>query len=220
MKINTKLVGMALCGALAILALASPAQATTIDFSGAGVADYDVVSQSYGDSAEAGLSYRTLNGGNNWGQTATQSADHVDYWADANYSHDQAIFAAANGNKLELSLQAGAGLHFTSVTFDLGGFNNADKAPALRLYDAGWNEILNNPAFGISGTAAGGLVTLAVNTSALYFQMGDDWNTGVRSVTFQTAGVATTPIPAALPLFASALGVLGFAARRRKPMQA
>jgi hypothetical protein len=31
-----------------------------------------------------------------------------------------------------------------------------------------------------------------------------------------TANVAATPIPAALPLFASALGVLGFAARRRK----
>jgi len=56
---------------------------------------------------------------------------------------------------------------------------------------------------------------LAVNTTALYFQMGDDWNTGIRSLSFETA-VATTPIPAALPLFASALGILGFAARRRR----
>jgi MYXO-CTERM domain-containing protein len=55
-----------------------------------------------------------------------------------------------------------------------------------------------------------------VNTTALYFQMGDDWNAGVRSLSFQTAAVATTPIPAALPLFVSALGMLGFAARRRR----
>ena len=32
-----------------------------------------------------------------------------------------------------------------------------------------------------------------------------------------TVAVATTPIPAALPLFLSAIGALGFAARRRKP---
>jgi len=204
----------ALVGLSALAAVSMPAQATTIDFTGAGVNDYDDVSQSYGDSAEANLSYRSLNGGNNWGQTATQLADHVDYWAETTYSHDQAIFSVANGNKLEVSLAAGAGLTFTSVTFDLGGHNQTDKVVAYRIFDAGWNEIANDAAFFVSGNT-GGLVTLAVNTTALYFQMGDDWNSGVRALSFQTA-VAATPIPAALPLFVSALGALGWAARRRK----
>jgi hypothetical protein len=202
---------------LALVGVASPALATTIDFTGAGAADYDVVSQSYGDSAEADLSYRTLQGGNNWGQTATQSENFVYYWADANYSQDQAIFAAHQGEKQELALQAGSGLRFTSVTFDLGSYPNVTKDTAFKLFDASWNELLSNSALSIDASA-GALITLAVNTSALYFQMGDNWNNGIRSVSFATApaAVAQTPIPAALPLFLSALGVLGFAARRRK----
>jgi hypothetical protein len=207
----------ALVGISALAAVSMPAQATTIDFTGAGAANYDDVSQTYGDSAEADLSYRTLGGGNNWGQFATQTADHAEYWADTNYSGDNAIFAVNNGNKLEVALQAGSGLQFTSITFDLGGYPNIDKLTAFRLYDAGWNEILSDAAFPIDA-AAGGLISLAVNTTALYFQMGDDWNTGVRSLSFQTAamGVGTVPIPAGLPLFASALGALGFAARSRR----
>ena len=84
-----------------------------------------------------------------------------------------------------------------------------------KLFDANWNELTSGNGFTISGMAAGTLISLAVNTTSLYFQMGDDWDVGVRSLSYQTA-VATTPIPAALPLFAGALGVLGFAARRRR----
>ncbi|WP_395022934.1 hypothetical protein [Dongia sp.] len=214
MKVNM-LAALASLLLLAAVTLAIPAQAATIDFTGAGTVNYEDVSQGYGDSAEADIGHRTLGGGNNWGQFAAQTADHAEYWADTNYSGDNAIFAVSNGNKLEVSLLAGAGLGFTSISFDLGGFPNIDKTTAFRLYDAGWNLLLSDDTFAISGTT-GGLVTLAVNTTALYFQMGDDWNTGVRSLSFQTAAVATTPIPAALPLFASALGALGFAARRRR----
>jgi len=208
---------MAIVGltSLAAVSFAMPALATTVDFTGAGAGNYAVVSQSYGDSAEADLTYRTLAGGNNWGQTATQSANVVDYWADANYSGDQAIFAAANSNKLELGLLAGSGLGFTSVTFKLGSYPNATQSAAFKLFDAGWNLLASNDTLSIDG-ATGALVSLAVNTTALYFQMGDNWNTGIQSVSYQTAAVAATPIPAALPLFATALGAMGFAARRRR----
>jgi hypothetical protein len=204
---------------LAAMGAAMPAQATTIDFSGAGVANYDTVSQSYGDSAEADLSYRSLDGGDNWGQTATQSFDHADYWSQANYSHDQAIFAASGGSKLELALNAGAALHFTSVSFNIGSYPDSAQVGAFRLYDAGWNLLLSSDTLGIDAST-GALVSLAVNTSALYFQLGNNWNIGVRALTFQTAGVATTPIPAALPLFATALGAMGIAARRRRKSEA
>lgn len=213
-----KMIAGAIAGLMSLIAagVAAPAQATTIDFTGAGASNYDDVSNSYGDSAEADLSYRSLNGANNWGQSATELGDHAEYWNDSNYSGDNAIFSVANGNKLEVALHAASGLKFTSVTFDLGSFPNADRNIAYRLYNAGWTELLNDPSFLVSGTAAGGLVTLAVDTTSLYFQMGDDWDVGVRSLSFTTAAVAATPIPAALPLFAGALGALGFAAHRRR----
>jgi len=213
-----RLLAVGLFAMATALSLTAPAQATTIDFTGAGTLNYDPVAQTYGDSAAADLSYRSLTGGNNWGQTATQSADHVDYWAEANYSHDQAIFAVAGTDKLELGLQAGGGLHFTSVTFDLGSYPDSTRSIAFRLYDAGWNEILSNASLSIDGSAAGALVSLAVNTSALYFQMGDNWDTGIRSLTFQTAAntVAATPIPPSLLLFLAGIGGLGLTGWRRK----
>ena len=205
----------ALVGLSSLAAVSMPAQATTIDFTGAGAVNYDDVSNTYGDSAEANLNYRSLGGGNNWGQLATQTADHAEYWADTNYSSDNAIFAVNNGNKLEVALHAASGLLFTSVTFDLGSYPNVDRPIDYKLFDANWNELTSATGFTVSGTAAGALISLAVSTTSLYFQMGDDWDVGVRSLSYQTA-VATTPIPAALPLFAGALGALGFAAQRRR----
>lgn len=211
-RMMAALIGLGILGAAAS---AMPAQATTIDFSAAGSANYDIVSQDFGDSAEADLSYRTLSGGPNWGQSPAPVAGYVDYWADPSYSHDQAIFAATAGSKLEIGLQAGAGLGFTSVAFDLGGYYNGNVNTAFRLYDAGWNELLSSDSFPIDANA-GGLISLAVNTTALYFQMGDDWYAGVRSLSFESTAIAATPIPAALPLFASALGLFGFLGWRRK----
>jgi hypothetical protein len=197
------------------LSLAAPASATTIDFSSAGTNNGDIVAQTYGDSAEADLSYRTLEGGSGsiWGQTAPQSDAFVRFWA-GNYSGDQAIYAAQTTHKLELSLAAGAGLHFTSVTFHLGGYPDSNKTTAFRLYDASWNELLSNDTLLISGTT-GALVTLAVNTTTLYFQMGDDYNTGVTSLDFATS-TATTPVPPALLLLLTAIGGVGLAGWRKK----
>jgi hypothetical protein len=48
------------------------------------------------------------------------------------------------------------------------------------------------------------------------FQIVPGWTTGNIDFSHLTVSVATTPIPAALPLFASALAGLGFMARRRK----
>jgi hypothetical protein len=64
----------------------------------------------------------------------------------------------------------------------------------------------------ISGTT-GTLVSLAVNTTTLYFQMGDDYNTGITSLDFATA--AATPVPPALLLFLTAIGGVGLAGWRK-----
>lgn len=201
----------------AIVASGSVASAATVDFTGAGVANYDIVAQSYGDSAEADFSYRTLNGGNNWGQFATQASDHVDYWADANYSGDQAIFASSNGQKLELGLAAGAGLKFTSITIDLGSYPNSTRNIAFKLFDAAWKEILGDDLLSVDGTSGvDTLITFALNTTSVYFQMGDDWDVGPNSVSFETAKLTATPLPGTLVMFGSGLAGLFGAYKRRK----
>jgi hypothetical protein len=200
---------------MALLAAAPDASAITVDFTGAGVGNGSPVSQSYGDSASADLSYQTLNGGNNWGQNAVQAQNGgtVSYWT-GGYSGDQAIYANSNGQKLELQLDAGPGLVFTSITFNLGGYSDANRLIDFKIFDANWTELLSGASFFISGTTGGAITLSLLNTSSIVFQMGDDWNAGLTGVTFDVAQVSAVPVPGALILLGSGLlGFAGFGAR-------
>ncbi len=206
--------------ACALLLGSAPASAITLDFTGAGSANYDVVSQAYGDTTAANFSYRTLVGGDNWGLLATQASDHADYWAQAQYSGDNAIFASANSHKLELRIDVGAGQELFNLQFNIGSYPNISRTAAYQIFDGSGNLLDSSSAFNASNL--GSVLALASPViGSVILQLGDSWNVGVTSISYEirNASPDAVPIPAALPLLASALGFVGFFGRKRKPSQ-
>lgn len=112
-------------------------------------------------------------------------------------------------------------------TYGPATFFYATPADALAAYQAalasgGMNQSINNAAFvPLIGPITFTIIT-ATNGPAnnVEFNMGTgccwDYITGGVSLDVTRLDVSTTPLPAALPLFATGLGVLGWAARRRK----
>ena len=193
------------------------ASAVTVDFTGAGTTNYEVVSQNYGDSTSANFTYQSLVGGDNWGLAAAQSSDHALNWAQTQYSGDNAIFSSQQGSKLELRIDAGAGFELTNVQFNIGSYPNVSLTTAYRIYDGNGNLLDSSAAFAVS--SLGSVWSLAsTNIGSVILQLGDNFNVGVTSVTYDVrkTNVSPVPIPAALPLFLSALGMAGYIGRRKK----
>jgi hypothetical protein len=101
-----------------------------------------------------------------------------------------------------VALPAGA-LYFYATSF-FGGFGFMDLASNTSLFDFKGDQIYSN------GETA---PNFALGT---FYMTYDNNNLRDYSATLTVAAVAATPIPAALPLLASALGGLGFVGWRRK----
>jgi hypothetical protein len=201
-----KLIGAVLAAAIA-LALPESAGATQYPFTG--------VVQNLGNLGNPG----TLNFGDS-GATGDNDSTHFDYIFN---------FTLTDNAKLDASVVADgtdfAELHAVIYDADPSGqdlFTNGDPGiiggPGnTNLIDIG-SSVSNFLTGGSSnGNAAGaGLTSLA--SGSYYLRI---FGVPVGSISHFTgqivaSAVAATPIPAALPLFLSALGALGFAARRRK----
>jgi hypothetical protein len=193
-----------------ILFLTSAASAVTLDYTGAGVATGNPVSQSYGDTSLVDFSYRLLVAGNSWGTGATTLAGPVLYQANNNFSGDNVI-RGPNNSKLEVGLQAAIGYVITSVQFNLGSRASANRTLNYRLYD-GSNTLLNQ-VNGFQLLGAGSIVTLNTNATKLLFQMSNARNAGIQSVTYT---ISPVPVPAAFNLLMSSLVGVGTLARRRR----
>ncbi len=205
--------------ALLGLLFATPmAEATTIDFSAIAGSSGSIVNQSFGDSAEVDVTYATLNGGNNWGQFATVSSNQVRYW-DSAYSGDQAVYSDGDGKKFQVTLAATPGRKFTSMTFDFGAWPNLSRTIDYKAYDALWQQIGGANSFFLTGAAGGGgLVSFALDTAAVVFQFGDDFNVGLNAISFETVGNGDpnpVPIPAGIILAGTALAGLAGTGRMK-----
>ena len=97
----------------------------------------------------------------------------------------------------------------TTLAISIGGFNFNLIGDISALQFNGGNLT------DITGAAVIGAASLSVNAlTSVYF---DNLATGgISSDDTITATLASTPLPAALPLFAGGLGLLGMFARRRK----
>lgn len=197
-----------------LFASAHAASALTVDFSGAGTSNTSAVSQTFGDTAQVDLSYRTLNGGNNWGINAIASNPTVRYWATPVTAGEEDIYAWSNGRKLELKLTA-APLHLlTRVSFRLGPYPNVTRNISYRIYD-GLGTLLTS-AVNAAVPSAGLVVALNVSAPTIVFQMGDTSNVGLRSIEYDVQSpVSAVPVPPALPLLVSGLFGMGLLRRRK-----
>ena len=204
---------MKFIGALAFTMIAAwlaatPAAATTVDFSGVGTADGDHIDSVVTSDAVFHFATDPFSAG----------AYYVQYRQTPDYSGDQALYPAYDGGIFTMAIDANPGVVFTSFTFDFGGQPN--QSLAMQYFVATWPShapIANNPFFFVDGTA-GSLVTLTnLNLTGILLEFGSSKNVGLRSVSYTVAApVATTPIPGAVVLLGTGLAGLGALARRKR----
>lgn len=143
-----------------------------------------------------------------------------------------------NGHGLNGQMQFTAGGAAVPWTFQYGSDLLNTFTPITSGFQAGLNTvdlIVNDTSGGLNfreGLLSGGWFWYTiqcfdnsgcpfteVRNGITYFRGNPDPHTGAvfeASVTFDQAAVSETPLPAALPLFAGGLGVMGLIARRRK----
>ena len=119
------------------------------------------------------------------------------------------------------------------ITFDLTGLNPAtaqifgqwasDNGSTILLNGAATGNTIGGPspyaafaAFSITGGFIAGINTLDFIVNNEPCPLCTQGNPAALRVEFTSAEAVATPLPAALPLFAGGLGVLGLVARRRK----
>jgi hypothetical protein len=210
---------MGLVTALTMGASVSAAQATSLDFVGdpsPGSADETCIENGtagcYGDhvSGSPNANGSTIGQGNaftpNIGAAYSGS---LRTWVSPTYGY---LASADNVNPGYFTLTADPGftISLNSVTLDTDGISGTHSVDLLTGGPSG--TFLQS--LSISGTDP---VTTVLNLIGTQFTLKmASWDFGVTNVNFDQVAVAATPIPAALPLFASALGGLGLLGWRRK----
>jgi hypothetical protein len=116
---------------------------------------------------------------------------------------------------------AGPGITGSAATGYSGGFTEAntynlltDTIYTVTLSIQLFDSIIGNPANGSIFGSSGGTESVSAFLDPLF--LAPDGYTVLTSDGIGNSPASATPLPAALPLFASGLGVMGFLARRRK----
>ncbi len=217
MTVKRKLLALVAGG---VCLYATEASATMVDFSDLSNTPYTlgnngVVPQVFGDvSNGVDFTYRSLQEGNHWGEGAVLAENYVNYWADGNFSNDDAIHAVKHNEKLEIRLDTGPGLVLSNVLIHLGGRPNTDQQANFKVYDGNWNLLSSASDFFVSG-ASGALLALTPNSTSLIFQLGTTWDVGVNWLSYETAA-ADVPLPAGAVFLLTGLLGVGGAGRLRK----
>lgn len=223
--------------------LCGVARATVLTFditetsNGGWVGNFTAAPQDYGDrvtafSTTSGLN--TYDYGSAEGPTPNIEVSYgppvaaIDLW-DNNYGDlNRVIFPDNDGvGILEVTLTADPGYEVNLHGFDMGGWNRSDYTINLVEVVSGTTTLFSSPNAAVAGagpshTVFDFMTPLMAQTMTIRFDSANlgslSDNIGMDNIAFSQVEAAPHPIPAALPLFVTALiGVVILAARKRRP---
>ena len=209
-----------------VLALGSgSASAYTLTFDGdictaSPCTNFSLIQQSYGDVAGV-VDVKYNYDINNPGTTTGAAGSEMSFWT-TDYNDLVNVAYSSTGGIPTIFLQPLAGQAVTLNGLDLGAWPNRTGLSQLTIVD-GLNNVLfttgggpfSEPV-GVGSTTHNHYSFLLTSLTGIGIQFGpESYNVGIDNVDF-TVGVNPVPLPAALPLFASAVALFGVYARRRK----
>jgi hypothetical protein len=185
-----------ICSA-AIICFASVAQASTLTFSagpGTGEAAINL-------TGGAGLfsTTGTIAGGDVVDFSSTQQVDFANGVA--------TVSVHGNGTFSNLTVSVPTGFTFSDI--DFGALFTGGTGGTVTATDQSGSSTSTTIGSGLQElvlTSSGALTSLTLSSPTGFSQLKQ----------FEISGLTATPLPAALPLFAGGLGLMGFLARRRK----
>lgn len=218
---------LALIG-VSLLLLSNAPSATVLTFDIAGAANGSLIPQTYGDNVTAttmgSFSYGAAGGvtPNVEVTYAGQGGQDLSFWSTGYSDLTNVIYSETDGqDSYSITLIADAGFVVSLSNFDIGNFGSAVTLPSVTVTDGNGAILFSQSdisllaagvphlTFNLGGAVVANELTLLINTSGLG---GNSDNIGLDNVQFSQ--VAAVPIPAAVWLLGSALGMLGW--RRRK----
>jgi hypothetical protein len=209
---DTVAAAVVLIAGLAVMADAGPARASTLDFNGdicgGACGNGYAIDSNYGSTATVSVSYNDGNGNPYlyfWGPQYSNLTNVA-------YGYDASVTA-------EIFLTPHAGYSVTLSSLDLGAWPNTDRTSQLTVVNGSNSVLYSSGAITISGTTASHFLLNLTSSNGIGIEFGPNaYDVGIDNVVF-SANLTATPLPAALPLFAGGLGILGLVGARRKRRQ-
>lgn len=165
------------------------------------------ISQSYGDIAGVDVEYD--------GNPGAPGLEPFLFW-DSAYSDLTNVAYYADGATLSFLSTGSLGVTLSSL--DLGAWPNTNRSLGFLVTDLATNtEVFNTGLLVVSGLVRSSFSpNLFSNIGLQITFFGDFFNGGVDNVVYSAGGSTVVPLPAALPLMAGGLGLLGLMGWRRK----
>ncbi len=209
-------------------AVSMPAHSATVllDFSGnicgaAGNAvctNFEQIGQNYGDTVGLDVSHRSthLNG-------STYEA-FLKYWDSPSYSglNDVAWGGADDANyRAEITFTALAGFSVSLDAVTFGSYRSVNRSLSFTVQDLGTNAVLfSSGSFNVAATPVNFAGNLSSNTGLVLTWGPDAYDVGVDDIRLTVSTLSVVPEPETYAMMLAGLGLLGFAARRRKQQAA